>query len=73
MTPTPKIAALLATCIGAAWIGKQFGTVLKQKDKAVDLWVSINSSINNIKNIYFEYSNQAIKNIILPIYGKYGV
>lgn len=73
MIPTPKIAALLATYIGATWIGEQLGTILKQKDKAVGLLVSINSSINNIKKICFEYSNQNTKNIILPVNGKYGV
>jgi hypothetical protein len=53
MTPTSKIAALLAIYVGAAWMGKQLDTILKQKDKIVGLWVSINSSINSIKNICF--------------------
>jgi hypothetical protein len=72
MTPTPKIAAVLTTCIGAAWMGKQFGTVLKQKDGAIDLLLSINSSINNFINICFEYTNKHIKNIISLVNGKYG-
>jgi GT2 family glycosyltransferase len=73
MIPTPKIAALLATYIGAAWIGEPFGTVIKQKYKTVSLIVSINSSVNNIKKIWFECSSQNIKNIIFPVNYKYGV
>lgn len=72
MTPTPKITAVLATCIGAAWIGEQLCTILKQKDKTVGLLVSINLSLNNTKKICFEYSNKQAKNIIFPVYCKYG-
>ena len=72
MTHTPTIAVLLAAYNGEAWIAAQFDTILNQKEVAVTIYVSIDSSTDNTEKICAEYAIKYQNIVILAHAGRFG-
>jgi rhamnosyltransferase len=68
----PRIAILLAAYNGEKWIERQIETILNQKGGDLDLYVSVDLSIDNTYKIVHELSKKNENIIILPYGKKFG-